>query len=126
MRGVPVTARFSSPSRLASLILRLTRLTSSQLWDWGLLPGLESDPIWPSLSLVGELPAWSLGLYLRFTVSDSFRLNSGTSRAVLVGPFLSAGISTVLSALGGPPTLGLCLMVRLPSSAKGIHSLELL
>lgn len=65
----------------------------------------------------------SRGLCLRFTVSDSFSLNSGTS-AFAAGGF--SGGSNTASALGGPGALGLCLMVKLPSSAKGMHSLELL
>lgn len=97
----------------------ILRLSCSELGDEGLL--LDSGP---APSLVGELPSCSLslGLWRRLTVSDSFRLNSGTSRLLAAG--LSGGSSTA-SALGGPGALGLCLMVRLPSSAKGMHSLEL-
>lgn len=113
--GDPV-AGLAGLSTLASLILRLT---SSWLWDGGLLLS-DSEPA----SLLGELPpcSLSLGLCRRFTVSDSFRLNSGTSRFLPAG--FSGGSSTA-SALGGPGALGLCLIVRLPSSAKGMHSLEL-
>lgn len=116
--GDPV-AGLAGLSRLASLILRLT---SSWLWDGGLL---LSDWAAPAPSLLGESPpcSLSLGLCRRFTVSDSFRLNSGTSGFLAAG--FSGGSSTA-SALGGPGALGLCLMVKLPSSAKGMHSLELL
>ncbi|KFO64382.1 hypothetical protein N302_03314, partial [Corvus brachyrhynchos] len=73
----------------------------------------------------------------RFTVSDSVRLNSSTGGSlVTVGaagsfPWGSAGwepgsvSSTAVSALGCPLGFGRCLMVKLPSSAKGMHSLEL-
>lgn len=112
-----IVAGLAGLSILASLILRLI---SSWLWDAGLL----LDSASPAPSLLGEPPpcSLSLGLCLRFTVSDSFRLNSGTSRLLAAG--FSGGSSTA-SALGGPGALGLCLMVKLPSSAKGMHSLEL-
>ncbi|KFM07797.1 hypothetical protein AS27_12533, partial [Aptenodytes forsteri] len=76
----------------------------------------------------------------RFTVSDSVRLNSGTggslAAAGTTGSFpAEQGGSTswelgsvsrmVASALGCPVGFGRCLMVKLPSSAKGMHSLEL-
>ncbi|KFO78477.1 hypothetical protein N303_15714, partial [Cuculus canorus] len=76
----------------------------------------------------------------RFTVSDSVRLNSskggslaavGTASSFPAEQWGSAGwepgsaSSTAASALGCPAGFGRCLMVKLPSSAKGMHSLEL-
>lgn len=116
--GEPV-AGLAGLSTLVSLILRLT----PGFRDGGLLLS-DSGSVAAAPSLLGDPPpcSLSLGLCRRFTVSDSFRLNSGTSRFLAAG--LSGGSSTA-SALGGPGALGLCLMVRLPSSAKGMHSLEL-
>lgn len=95
---------------LSRLVVVLPKRTSSWLWEKNQLP----------VSRSGSL---SLGLCRRFTVSDSFRWNWGTSGLLAGG--VSGGSSTAW-ARGGPGAFGLCLMVRLPSSAKGMHSLELL
>ncbi|KFV65443.1 hypothetical protein N307_13159, partial [Dryobates pubescens] len=82
----------------------------------------------------------SLKRGLRFTVSDSVRLNSSTGGSLAAvgaaGSFpveqegstgweLGSVSGVAVSALGCPVGFGRCLMVKLPSSAKGMHSLEL-
>ncbi|KFV76536.1 hypothetical protein N308_09445, partial [Struthio camelus australis] len=82
----------------------------------------------------------SLKRGLRLTVSDSVRLNSSMGGSLLAtgtpGSFpveqegsmaweLGSVSGTAGSVLRCPEGLGRCLMVKLPSSAKGMHSLEL-
>lgn len=71
----------------------------------------------------------SLGRGRRFTVSDSVSLNSSTggslAAAGAAGRGPGSGSAAAASALGCPVGFGRCLMVKLPSSAKGMHSLEL-
>ncbi len=66
----------------------------------------------------------SLGLNLLLTVSDSFKLNFGTSRDDLID-CTGFRISTAASdSILADAILVLCLMVTLPSSAKGMLSCE--
>ncbi|KFW83465.1 hypothetical protein N305_05645, partial [Manacus vitellinus] len=108
-------------------------------WGVGVPPGSACPAMLNAFSTACS-GSRSLNRGRRFTVSDSVRLNSSTGSSLAAagaaGSFPaeqggSAGwepgsvSSTAVSALGCPVGFGRCLMVKLPSSAKGIHSLEL-
>ncbi|KFQ39256.1 hypothetical protein N332_07382, partial [Mesitornis unicolor] len=113
-------------------------------WDWaywgtGLAPASACPAMLNAFSTACS-GSRSLKRGRRFTVSDSVRLNSRTGSSLVAmgaaGSFSAeqgdsnswepGSVSdTAASALGCPVGFGRCLMVKLPSSAKGMHSLEL-
>ncbi|KFP15088.1 hypothetical protein Z169_08283, partial [Egretta garzetta] len=113
-------------------------------WAWAYWgAGLAPSSACPAMLNAFSTPcsgSRSLKRGRRFTVSDSVRLNSSTGGSLAAvgaaGSFpvelgVSAGwepgsvSSMATSTLGCPVGFGRCLMVKLPSSAKGMHSLEL-